>query len=513
MFAVQVVKVGFEYLYRKIKEAVLSKIKGKTFKGPFKNSFVNIGKRVKTLSVAGKSTAIVLLIIVIGMFVLHGYFTSHFPSNTYIYGVEVSDMSLKEARDALAQSCNNYQLTLIEKNGKTEIIKATEINMTVIIDDAFDDILKFKSGYFRLFAVLKNQSPDPGDTITYTYDKNLLNKRISELDCLTNTSPNEPVDAKLYYSDGEFKIQPSSTGDEVNAELLKSKIESAIDDQDLFLNLEDENLYSQPEVLSDDPILASKKEVFDKLTGIDITLRFGDAVEKITPEIVASWYVFDSSGQLRFDDSRIDDYVSELADKYNTISLPKLFVTHYDETIEIGNSYYGWQLDNEYASQMIRSYISEKKSISLDLTDRSEESDKWWLKVAAGYGDYNYYGKTYAEVSINEQYMWMYMDGQIVFESEVVTGTPDEEHDTPVGIYSIIYKEQNATLRGEDYETEVAYWMVFTYDIGFHDADWQSSFGDDTYEYSGSHGCVNLPVDAAEELYDLVYVGMPVFVY
>lgn len=513
LFAVQVVKVGFEYIYKKAKEVVSKKFKGIKWNEAFKNILKKIGNSIKTLSNVGKAISILLIVIVVGLFVLHGYFISHFPSNTYINGVEVSDMSLAEARNALAEACNSYQLTLIEKDGKTESIKAPEIKMTINIDDDFDDILKFKSGYFRLFAVLKNTKPDAGDTITYTYDNDLLNKRIAELDCLTKTSSRKPVNAELYYSDGEFKIKPATTGDEVNAELLKNKIENAINNQEAFIDLEVENLYALPEILTDDPGLVAKKESMDKLAGIDIALKFGDTVEKITPETVASWYSSGTDGSLRFEDSKIDEYVSQLAEKYNTISLPKLFVTHYGETIEIGNSYYGWELDNEYASQMLKTYINEKRSISIDLTDRSEESDKWWLKVASGYGELDYYGKTYAEVSIGEQYMWMYMDGEIVFESEVVTGLPDSEHDTPVGIYSIIYKEQNATLRGADYETEVAYWMVFTYDIGFHDADWQSAFGDDIYEYSGSHGCVNLPVDAAGELFDLVYAGMPVFVY
>ena len=188
-------------------------------------------------------------------------------------------------------------------------------------------------------------------------------------------------------------------------------------------------------------------------------------------------------------------------------------MTHDGSVIYIGNSYYGWQLDQEYAAETIIKCVNERSSLSLDLTDHSEESSKWWTKTAAAYDKYNYYGSTYAEVSIDAQYMWMYENGEVALESDVVTGRPDSEHDTPIGIYSIIYKEQNATLRGEDYETEVAYWMVFTFDIGFHDADWQYAFGDDMYYENGSHGCVNLPMEVAEELYDLVYPGMPVFVY
>ena len=519
-FTAEVVKVGSGYIFRKakesfkgicrkMKESAAKKSSGRTMKEKIKDLHERFMGFLRSKSIAGKVILAVCAVLVVGLICLHGYFVNHFPSNTYINGVEVSNMSLKEAREAITAACDDYRLTLIEKDGATESISAADINMTIIIDKSFDDILKIKSGYFRPAAFFNKKAPDAGDTITYNYDKNMLNKRIAELKCINIDSPKPPVNAKLSYHDGEFRIEPASLGDEVDVELLTSKVEGAIDTQEKVLNLEIEGIYAMPEIGTDDPSLVSKKAVFDTHAGVDIKLQIGDSTEEITPDTIASWY----NENLQFDDSRVDSFVAALAEKYNTLDSPKLFVTHYGETIEIGNSYYGWQLDNEYAAEKLRSYINENKSISLNLTDRSEENDKWWNSVGVAYGNLNDYGDTYAEVSIDEQYMWMYMDGQVVFESAVVTGLPDTEHDTPVGIYKIIYKEQNATLRGADYETVVAYWMVFTYDIGFHDADWQDAFGDDIYEYSGSHGCVNLPVEAAAELYDLVYNGMPVFVY
>ena len=61
-----------------------------------------------------------------------------------------------------------------------------------------------------------------------------------------------------------------------------------------------------------------------------------------------------------------------------------------------------------------------------------------------------------------------------------------------------------------EYESHVDYWMPFNGGIGFHDASWRSKFGGTIYQYSGSHGCINLPVDKAKLLYEKVYKGMPV---
>ena len=63
---------------------------------------------------------------------------------------------------------------------------------------------------------------------------------------------------------------------------------------------------------------------------------------------------------------------------------------------------------------------------------------------------------------------------------------------TPTGAYGVTYTEKNATLRGENYETPVTYWMPFAGNVGMHDAYWRSKFGGSIYKYAGSHGCINL---------------------
>ena len=49
--------------------------------------------------------------------------------------------------------------------------------------------------------------------------------------------------------------------------------------------------------------------------------------------------------------------------------------------------------------------------------------------------------------------------------------------------------------------------------VGMHDASWRDEFGGDIYQNEGSHGCINLPTDKAEELYGYVEIGTPVVIY
>ena len=51
--------------------------------------------------------------------------------------------------------------------------------------------------------------------------------------------------------------------------------------------------------------------------------------------------------------------------------------------------------------------------------------------------------------------------------------------------------------------------------VGFHDAIWQSSFGGTRNQISGvgSHGCINMPLDQAAALYDMIKEGTPVVIH
>ena len=120
---------------------------------------------------------------------------------------------------------------------------------------------------------------------------------------------------------------------------------------------------------------------------------------------------------------------------------------------------------------------------------------------------------TYIEISIDAQHLWYYKDGELVSETDVVTGHSGR-HDTPAGVYYISECIPGKYLIGDTYKTWVNYWMRLTNSgIGLHDATWRSKFGNKIYTYDGSHGCINLPKKFAKELFDEAYVGLPVIIY
>ena len=117
----------------------------------------------------------------------------------------------------------------------------------------------------------------------------------------------------------------------------------------------------------------------------------------------------------------------------------------------------------------------------------------------------------YVLVDINTQTISLFKNGKIVLVSKVVTGYKDYR-DTPRGFFSIEAKVIDTRLVGADYDVPVKYWMPFFNGCGLHDATWRSSFGGTIYTRNGSHGCVNMCLEAAKYIYDNVYVGIPVIV-
>ena len=125
-------------------------------------------------------------------------------------------------------------------------------------------------------------------------------------------------------------------------------------------------------------------------------------------------------------------------------------------------------------------------------------------------------------VSISSRHLWACSKSTLVYNTPVVTGDESYVADaTPIGSYKIYDKLTNQTLTGSDqmgsWSDPVKYWMPFLsnqYGIfGLHDASWrtQDQFGNIApNSLNASHGCVELPNNAAAWLYNWAPVGTTV---
>ena len=178
-------------------------------------------------------------------------------------------------------------------------------------------------------------------------------------------------------------------------------------------------------------------------------------------------------------------------------------MTSYGVEVTIGNSHYGWKVDNEAEKAAIIQDIMNGQAITRDLN----------YSMTANSHEGNDYGNSYVEINLTAQHLYMYVDGELVVESDFVSGNVSKEYNTPTGVFGLTYKEKDATLNGADYSTPVDFWMPFNGNVGMHDATWRGSFGAAIYKRNGSHGCINLPWSKAQIIFDNIEAGFPVFVY
>lgn len=121
-------------------------------------------------------------------------------------------------------------------------------------------------------------------------------------------------------------------------------------------------------------------------------------------------------------------------------------------------------------------------------------------------------GDTYVEIDIRKQKMTYLKDGEVVVQTDVVTGYP-YGHWTPTGLYAVENKLSEIWLTGWNYEVFVDYWVEIFDEYGIHDAQWRDTFGGEYYLSDGSHGCINTPLEAMKTLYDTIEVGVPVIIF
>jgi lipoprotein-anchoring transpeptidase ErfK/SrfK len=131
-------------------------------------------------------------------------------------------------------------------------------------------------------------------------------------------------------------------------------------------------------------------------------------------------------------------------------------------------------------------------------------------------------------VSTEDQYAHVYQNGKEIYTTPVTTGGP--ELPTDHGVFHIYMKASPFVFHspwppGSPYyypPTPITYWIPFDGAEGLHDASWRSNFGPGsnfqptdlgTGNYIlGTHGCVNLPYDAATFVWNWAPVGTTVVV-
>lgn len=209
----------------------------------------------------------------------------------------------------------------------------------------------------------------------------------------------------------------------------------------------------------------------------------------------------DGTYNIEIEESDCRDIAGRNLTGYNSIGINRNFKTHDGRDIIVKSETFGNYIDYKEEGKYLLNAIKNFKS----------ETDRYPILKQKEEVPFD---KTYIELDKQNQKFYYYVDNELVLESDIVTGLPTKQRDTPTGIYFIINKAREANLVGETWDVDVDYWLGVTYTgVGFHDATWRNKFGGTVWKNNGSHGCINTPYDAMKKLYESVEIGTAVIIY
>lgn len=451
-----------------------------------------------------KTIALIITIVIMVIFMLTGLIlvrqlNIRFGFNTVINGVDCSLLTVEEATEKLNNMLSTKMISfnVLYKNEKGDYIDKTYGSNSKLLE------LKLETSVEEILKVQK-ESKTKDFNIQYVVNEDALREYLLSLDELQEENMIEPQNAYLQMSNGKVEIVSEIYGLEIDFNeaynLALSRItsgETSVDFTGLFK--------TDPEILSTDESLVENQTKINTILNTSITFVLNDNTEEVLDRnVISNWIYQDSDGLFYLDETNIEKYINSLA-----------------EIVDEKNSQISF---NATGIGEISLYLNDSLKPNLDI-----DAEFTFVKEALYSGeicrvepiydkDFVNNSQSYVELDISRQKVWLYIGEECILETDCVTGNVSGGYSTPTGIYYLTYKTRGATLRGYNsdgsrYASYVEYWMPFNGGIGFHDASWRSSFGGNIYLTNGSHGCVNMPRNAAKILYDYIDSSMPIFVY
>ena len=463
-------------------------------------------KGKKLLWITLGSIAGVIAIVYLGISI---FFMSHYYINTEING---HDFSMKTAADVekyMKDQVKNYSLTVLEMEQAVDIIEGDTIDLEYKASDEAEAAIKDQNAFLWPTGIFSKKSCQI--ELEVSYDESKLQQEIQNLQTVMREQI-EPKSAYPKFDGNQFVIEPEEIGTAVDRDVLNEKINQYITEFKSEFDMEKEGCYKRPVYTSNSKEVKAACDEMNKYLQASITYTMTENVV-VDKSVINSWVTVDDNMKVSFNENAVRDWLTAFGDKYDTVGATRTITTPTGKTVEVSGGTYGWSIDEDTEFTALTNSIKNGEVVT---------KEPAYYQTAASHSAQDW-GDTYAEVDISAQHMWYISGGSVVLETDVVTGEPIPEKETTLGVYDILEKSLNKTLVGEDnpvtgkpiYETPVSYWMRVTWSgIGFHDAIWQPAFGGTLYRDGlGSHGCINMPLDMAAALYNVISVGTPVIVH
>ena len=469
----------------------------------------SVGKIVGTTF--GVIVGVLLVAYVAGAIV----FMNFFPPNTTVAGMDISMKSNGDVAQMLDGVVNDYTIDIAGQNGFSFHATANDIGMT-IDSDATVEAMHSDLNPWTWPAIIVQGAHDETEQLDITCEQSGYDYKIVNAVSSFNRGAVAPTDATIAFNadKNKFEVVPEIPGTQYDSHALLASMSKAVFALEPKITLTDDDLI-QPDVFSTDERLINSAELATGLVSANVTLKMADiVVAEINGQNLSQFVHLDENLGVVLDEEGLNNWVVDLSNGFDTVGTERTYTRPDGKVITVSGGAYGWITDAAGLKDQVMEAIKAGQTTTIDIPCE---------QTAATYNGPGQpdWGSRYIDVDLSEQYVRFYDGDSVIWESACISGSPDGEHNTWPGVWYITNMQSPSKLIGylpsgeKEYETTVQFWMAFEGNgIGLHDATWQPAFGGSMYAQGyGSHGCVNLPYDAAESLYYMCSVGTPVIAH
>ncbi|MFC2777657.1 MAG: L,D-transpeptidase family protein [Pauljensenia sp.] len=466
----------------------------------------------------GLACAVALLLVCAVVVYLANYSGRVLPG-TSIAGASVAGMTRDQVVASTSQRADAATVTITVEGTETTA-SLNEAGISIDADATADAAMK---GATSLPAFVRSLFSGRGVEPVMTVDEDAIRKLAATA---SSTLSSETRDAQVVVADdGEsFTVTPSQSGDGISADEVSAAVKQA--GATLASVSRDASVQkTEPAITTENAQAAAAKA--NAL--LDTTIEISDGIDTFSAERSdkVKWVEFLTKDDGSLDDPSIDpvkvaDWVNALAAK--TDVKPENRVDNVNSEGQVltvaREGKKGLKTNN--AEQITKDVVAAMTSRTAyeglfhydDVEPGSETK-----QVAEGTENLVYQaaeGEKWVDIDLSDDSVTAYVGGKVAGGPfYMVPGAPDTP--TVTGTFHVYLKYDVQTMRGENadgskYVTEGVPWVTyFTGSYAMHGAPWRSSFG--WSGYGGSHGCVNMPVDAAKFIYDWTDMGDTVVVH
>ena len=451
-----------------------------------------------------------ILGVILGIYIsVAWYYADRFFMGTTVNGLDCSGKKVEQVEALLQSEIEKYELSIEAEGVEVQQIQGAEIDIAYSDTESIEEAMKKHNTFIWPKALFEDTKIET--KVNFEYDEEKLEQLVSALLCMKEEKQVEAVAAMPEYDGKQYVIKAEQLGTQIDTEKLNAAVIESIQNMKPILNLREAECYLPPSFTSESKEVIAAVESMNQCLKTKITYQLDSKTVTLDADLIHEMLSVDGNMKVLLSEEAVKEFVKTLSETYNTEPRTRYIVTPTGKSAYVASATKGRKIGTQEECEKLLEDIPKGKV---------EKREPIVAQKATPEGQYSW-GRTYVEVDISAQHMWYIKNGEVIFNSAVVTGSPGR--DTPAGVFEILTKKRDKILRGNidpvtgerEYETPVDYWARITWSgVGFHDATWQPAFGGQLYKQGyGSHGCINMPYSAVAKFYSLISVGDPVVIH